>query len=442
MAVKCARIELFRFCDVNGEIDREAREKWKQLAIDCQRMKNRLWQIWLVHHSVNNSAQQLRDHLDAFAEWKKAKDGPKPKWPCNAVEPPLSKSADSRSFYRILSSEFPHVNVRTRGLLTNAWQSRLNKRKAASGSLPGWVSILFANESLPSYTRPQPIPFDKDNARLSKADGKYLIDLRLVRDIETGKSHVQRCELMLRKRKSGSFRAIMDRILAGEYQWKGSSLVFDRGKWYASISYEMPARTPENLHAERTLYVLPGKRAPWLLLSVDERGKRDAWMYAGRGVVIGHARRAVLDERASRKEHYRFAGSNAKGKGRKRATATWAKLSSRWMDFVKRFNNETTRRIVDIASDRGVGRIVYWQPIGLQRDRSMLSRIGNRPGSAMLWDWFQVGTMLAAKCQEMGIAFETTKTGEAGHDVVVQAMRGQVAAKPAGRRRRSAARVR
>jgi len=148
MTVRAAKIEIVGFGRESG-----SRDNWKQLAIDCQRMQNRLWQIWLVHHSINGSAEKLRSHFDAYNEWQKTKKGKKPEWPCKALEAPLTKSADEKSFYRILSAEFPGVNVRTRGLLTNAWQSRLSKRKAANGNLPGWVSILFANESLPSFTR-------------------------------------------------------------------------------------------------------------------------------------------------------------------------------------------------------------------------------------------------------------------------------------------------
>ena len=132
MTVRAARIEIFGFGKASGQ-----RDNWRELSVQCQRMQNRLWQIWLVHHAINGSADKLREHFEKFAEWQKTKEGNKPEWPCNAMEPPLTKSADTASFYRILSKEFPGVNVRTRGLLTNAWQSRLSKRKAANGNLPG-----------------------------------------------------------------------------------------------------------------------------------------------------------------------------------------------------------------------------------------------------------------------------------------------------------------
>lgn len=392
MAVRATRIEIFGFA-------KERREAWRQLAIDCQRMQNRLWQIWLVHHSQNGSANKLRNHFDAFNRWKESKIGSKPNWPCKAIEEPLTKSADARSFYRILSAEFPEVNVRTRGLLTNAWQSKVNTRKAANGSLPGWVSILFANESLPSFTRPQPIPFDHDNAKLYRNGDKYVCEFRIER-LGDGKSVIEPCELMLNKRKAHSVRKIVDRIISGEFAWKGSNLVYDRGKWFVALSYEMPVKVRTQCDTDRILFVRPGRASPWRVMIGG-----DSWNFGGNGAHVANARRAIIAERNSRKTHYRWAGSNQKGHGRGRADAVWTKLSSRWKDFTKRYNNEVTRQLINLAVSRGCGRIVYLQPKDRQRDSRYLSRIGNDDRSSMSWDYFQFGSMLAAKCETEGIEY-------------------------------------
>lgn len=408
MVVRAMRIEIFQFAKDSGR-----RERWKELAVSCQEMTNTLWQVWLVHHRMNGSAGKLRNHFAEYSEWEKTKQGAKPEWPCKALEHPLTLSSSKMSFYRILSSEFPQVNVRTRGLLTNAWQSRLTKRKAAKGNLPGWVSILFAKESMPSTTRPQPIPFDHDNAKLTKVDGRYLVELRIER-LGDGKSVVEKCELMLRKRKAASLCAIMERILSGEFKWKGSSLILDNGKWYALICYDKPVAKRVTLDADKTLFVRPGR------FNVEDRSKPEhrktgtpwrvkigSWSsgFGGNGKHVEFARRSVQRERAERKEHYRWAGSNQKGSGRLRADAAWTKLSSRWKDFTKRYNNEVTRRLIDLAIKNGCGRIVYLQPKDRQRDYRFLSRAGNIDDSPMTWDYFQFGTILASKCEEDGIEY-------------------------------------
>jgi hypothetical protein len=390
MAVRAAKIEIAGFGKASGQ-----RDNWKKLSVDCQRMTNRLWQIWLVHHVNNGSASKLREHFEAYRKWNEADKrtrGAKPAWPCKVVEPPLTKSADSASFYRILSAEFPGVNVRTRGLLTNAWQSKLNKRKAASGNLPGWVSILFANESLPSFTKPQPIPFDKDNAKLRKDGKDYVLELRVER-LADGKSVVEPCALILGKRKCRSVRATVDKILSGEFAWKGSSIIFERGKWFASISYEMPSRERPELDTSKILYVRPGRLSPWRV----SIGRGRSWRFGGNGKHVEYARRTIQKERIGRGEHYRWSGANQKGHGGDRARSVWTKLSSRWKDFTKRYNNEVTRQIVNMAVNRGCGRIVYLQPTDRCRR------------SAMYWDYFQFGSILAAKCETEGVEYGVEK---------------------------------
>jgi hypothetical protein len=393
MAVRTAKIEIFGF-------SKDRRDAWKELAIACQRMTNRLWQIWLCHHSNNDSANKLRSHFDAYRKWQETKEGPKPQWPCKAFEAPLTKSADAHSFYRILSAEFPCVNVRTRGLLTNAWQSEVNTRKAASGSLPGWVSILFANESLPSFTRPQPIPFDHDNAKLKKVGDKYICEIRIER-LADGKSVVEPCELMLGKRKCASVRSTVDKILAGEYAWKGSSLVYDRGKWFASIAYEMPVRVRPELDKDKTLYIRPAHYGPWRV-SINGFG---SWRFGGNGVHVEFARRKIIRERRERRGHYKWAGSSQKGHGVKRGGHAFTKLESRWKDFTKRYNDEVGRQLVNLAIREGCGRIVYLQPKDSERDSRYLSNAGNDKFSSMSWDYFQFGSRLASKCEVEGIEY-------------------------------------
>ena len=289
MVVRTAKIEIYGFSP-------ERRDAWKRLAIECQRMSNRLWQIWLCHHANNGSADKLRAHFDEYNRWKETKKGKKPEWPVSVLEEPLTKSADARSFYRILSAEFPGVHVRTRGLLTNAWQSLLKKRKSSTGSLPGWVAILFANESLPSFTHPQPIPFDKDNAALLKQGDGFVLELRIER-LEDGKSVIERCNLMLNKRKCNSVRTIVEKCISGEYAWKGSNLVFSRGKWYAAISYEMQPISHANLDLGKKMIIAFGRKTQQRI-----RIRSGSYGFGGAGQHIGIARRRIEIERRQRQD--------------------------------------------------------------------------------------------------------------------------------------------
>jgi hypothetical protein len=407
--IRTTKVELFRFCAIDQEnIDTDRRDAWKMLAQVNQQILNRAWQMWLVYHSANDSADKLKKHLDAWAVYKAdPKNNKKPSWPVQCVPDALQKA-----IYKDITKRFAVVNVRTVSLQLQKWKEGLTTRKAASGSLPGWVSILFANEAVPSFTRPQPIPFDRQNATLSSDNGKLLLTLRIERlpagTKKNKPSVLERCELMLNRRKTNSVRAIVERIISGEYTFKGSSLIFDsiKCKWFASIAYEMPVEETPKLDSGKTLYLIPGKKSPWVIKSVSKSGS-DAWRFGGRGDHVTNFRRRIQRERNERKESYRWAGSNQKGHGRRRAEEVFTKLSARWRDFVKRYNNELTRKLVELCVNRRIGKIVYCQPNvdGPKRDRLFLARAGNDSRNGMSWEFFQVKTMLASKSEEFGIEF-------------------------------------
>ena len=428
MTVRATRIEIYGFGKASGQ-----RDNWKSLAVSCQRALNRCWQVWLCHHAQHGSAALLREHFARDKAWREAgSKGPRPKWPVDAMgakikttlktgkrkgeqaeQPLLMHSASPESLYRMLAAEFPELHARTRGLLLNAWQKKLMKRKSASGSLPGWVAILFALESVPSHTRPQPIPFDHANANAApyRGDDKKIYLKLAVERMPDGASVNEVCELILNRRKTISQRRIIERIIDKEYAFKGSSLVFDRGKWFASIAYEMPAVERQGLDRNRILIVRPGRKSPWRITIVEPGGKwQQSWRFGGNGMHIENARRTIQRERASRKEHYRWAGSNQKGHGRLRAEAVWTRLSSRWKDFTKRYNNEISRTLIDFAIRRNVGRIIYCQPREERRDSRYLATAGNDGQSQMTWDYFQFGTMLSQKSEHEGIEYAEAET--------------------------------
>lgn len=408
MTVRATRVELFRFCSSSPtDIDTNRRDAWKQLAIMTQQMQNRMWQIWLCHHASQGSAEQLKRHFELFRAWQQADKttrGEKPKWPVVCCDKTLSNK-----IYHTISAEFPLVSARTRVLLQNKWQSGLGSRKAASGSLPGWVAILFALESLPSCTRPQPIPFDRDNCRLFSDGDQLKLELRIERiasaDTKSKPSVVEHVSLMLNRRKANSQRQVVERIIRGEYEFAGSSLVFDKrsGKWFASIAYKMPERANRpKLDAGKVMTLVPGKRWPWVV-QLRYGATRHIRPFGGNGLHVENVRRRILRERQERKSHYRWSGTNQKGHGRRRAAEVWAKLSNRWRNFGKRYNHQVTTQLVRMCVDHGIGTLVYLQPPDEYRHRYFLTKAGNYANSGMSWEYFQVKAMLAYKCQEAGI---------------------------------------
>lgn len=430
MAIRTTKIELFGFCGVGQSANKDRRNAWKELTVRIQQMQNRMWQMWLIHHTIKgadgkSSVEQIKEFYENYAVWaeqdrlcKQSKGKKKNPLQRPKLELKCCDKALSNSIYHELSREFPDVNARTRVLLQNKWNGTLSSRKATTGSKSGWHAILLAQESIPSFTSPLPIPFDKDNGSLF-FDGKdFCVKFRIER-LQLGKqanpSVEDTCKLMLRKRKANSQRQIIQRIVSGIYTFKGSSLYYNkrRNKWFALISYEMPDRNEVPLDASYVLHVLPAKnKSPWILMTVDSKQRKKAHRYGGNGRIVERARRMILDERSSRQEHNRWAGSAQKGRGRQRAIVPWTKLQSRWKDFTKSFNHRTTTKIVEKCLMERIGKVIYHQPSDSRRDEMLLAKIGNRPGRNTHWDWFQFGTLLSQKCKLNGIEYDAKKIQE------------------------------
>ena len=85
----------------------------------------------------------------------------------------------------------------------------------------------------------------------------------------------------------------------------------------------------------------------------------------------------------------------------------WTKLSSKWLDFTKRYNHQCSRTIIDICKRESAGKVIYHQPTS--DVKTFLAEAGNDFRSAMSWEWFQVGSMLAYKCDGEGIEYEQVK---------------------------------
>ena len=248
-AIRVTRIEIANFASMSEE----RKEAWKRLAVEVQHIKNRLWKLWEVSHVLADSERKLREHfaeMDAIIQRDVGKRPVKPRKPKrNAPESAHEGFAKQMADYQRqlgewekakaevkaankkpypvkcfnedwiseaeLAAYYPRVHGRVVHVIYQKWIATLLSRKASTGSLPGWIAILLDNENKPSFKKPQPIPFDNQTKKpkLIKDGKAYWCEIRLDR-LEDKSSVLERCELMLNKRKMGSVRAIVDRSIS------------------------------------------------------------------------------------------------------------------------------------------------------------------------------------------------------------------------------------
>lgn len=415
------------------KLDKDAYRRWLALSDDARGVVNCVWQTWLVWHVKNGSAEKLKRHFAADKAWRDGgKQGDRPKWPVQQISKECAKA-----IYDACAATFPNIATDSRELLRNSTQQKIASLKAAKGNMPGWVAILFCNQSLPSTIRGNPIPFSKKNAVIeppAEAESNWKINLRIsrvpVEGKKAGTTILETVQLWTKGRKCASQLAILKRIAAGEYDFCGSSLVYceSKRKWFAKIAYRMPAQEPAAVDENKVAFLRPSPTWPWKL-RLPGRNRRPG----GPGGHVASVRRQLLMQRWSRQSNYRVSGSSNKGHGLNRALRPIWQLSQRWKDFVKTTNYTVAKDVVQQCIEAGCGTLVYFQPT-VNRDSRFLATTGKIPGreDSTGWDWFQVGKRLGDLCQQAGVKLVVRKSDESRE--VERAEAGKAVASAAARK--------
>jgi|TARA_Y100000034_G_C6852111_1_gene386668 hypothetical protein len=404
MTVKNMRYEIVGW---QGD-PKAARSRWFSIADQCREIVNVIWQQWECYHVERGNDVKVQEFAESLRKFRRKELDKKPKLDVQCMPSELAKVIRAK-----LTRRFPTTHSRVRELLLNITQQRMTG-KDVEGKWNIWVAVLLNRQGRPNATHDQPIPFDRQNCRpFSIIEGKYTnyrLDIKLTR-LPSDKKASPSLEDSVQLKARGSGQVIMGRVVSGEYKFCGSSIVYHKGKrkWFALIAYnDNPAElaVESSVDPKKVATLHPPRNAPWALWI----GSRWHW-FGGRGEYVASARRRLLTQRWSRQANYRHAGSANKGHGRDRAMAGVEKLSDRWKDFCKTANHTLTRQVVDYCVQRGIGHLIYLQPVASQRDTRFLANAGKVHGrhDSTGWDWAQVATLLAYKCQEVGIHLEVRK---------------------------------
>lgn len=390
-AVRTARL---RVAEVSGDWS-ETTKRWFLLSFACTEIANTIWQTWLAWHIQNDSRRKTIAWLDLRKSAGIKEAG---KSPVVALPPELSKLIRTT-----ISERHPEVHCRVSTLLQQSIFRGILSREAAKGSLPGWTAILLCHEGLPSFTRPLPIRFDSQNTKLSMVDGVPTVEVRCWR-LGNRASLCDTLTLYHTGKRVISQVRLFEKIASGEYEFKGSSLEYDkkRKQWHVLLGYQRTSHVVPDLDREKVAYVYPGRKSPFLLRLPGER--RRVWLQ-GAGWHIHSVRNRVFKGRRDRQSHYRHA-TRRRNRGRT-AYDTWRERFRRvWTNLVKRVNHQVSHRAVKECLARGVGHLVLLRPKCAQiADRCFVSQGGSTSGVRSSWEFYQLSTKLKYKCQDAGIKF-------------------------------------
>ena len=402
-AVKVAKFKVIGVDGLDKNGFKESKKRWLRQADEVKQVSNLILQTWLHWHIENDSANKLRGWLDKRKELKDKKIRVNKAGACPVVA--VSKEL-SKIIYDKTRELFPHIHTRTLSLLQSRVLSTLKAKKAAKGSLPGWSSILLCNESLPTYSHTQPIPFNNKNSKLIEKSGRLSIEVRTQLE-KPGKGFSEELKLFSNGRRVRSQVQIFKKILSGEFKFKGSNLRYNQGDntWYVEICHQTPVHRREDIDKGKVAYLVPGRDVPFKLVIPGR--KRHVWLQH-RGHHIESQRKRVFNARRSHGRNYRNA-TTRKGKGYQHANRWRDKYSRMWQNFVKRVNHNTSQKAVSECLERGIGKLVYCKPGGVVSENRVVSKLGSTGRDQSTWEFFQLKTMLEYKCQRVGIEFSTVE---------------------------------
>lgn len=411
MSEKAVRIYRFQVLRPDGgDTDYKV---WHKLTEECQQIANGVWRQWLVHHEKAGTAKLIREYLAKPKETR--------------GKPEHIKCIPPGAFYKPSAAAHPNVNVLTVNTITNTTCKKIGKLKSIRGSLPGWWSVLLDQQGYPSMTNRVPIPFIPKQCRIrepedAKDDWKVELDIGRVPPTEgkkQGKSQTFIVPIKTKHKGAGNANAILRNVISGHWKFCGSNLVYDRNlnKWFLMLAYQQPKETLE-LDANKTAYVRAESDRPLTLDVPDGKGRYSKWIM-DRGQSVGAVRRQLQMQRKARQANYRHAAKSTKGHGRRRATQAWeGKIHQRWLSFVKNFNRQAARQIVDECIRRKIGAIQYEQPTfnkglflpmaGVVEERSCAG-----------WSWYELGQAIEQAASKVGIKVNVEKISrpEQGEDI-------------------------
>lgn len=246
--------------------------------------------------------------------------------------------------------------------------------------------ILSLRQSVPSFKLDFPILAHRESYSLSTLDdnkNSYILKVNL-----TSKASGRTSYTLSLDAGEQSKKAIVDRIISGEYRQGALQIVSDRkNKWYCIIPYEFPIQQIE-LKTNRIMGLDLGitKAVYWAFNDSLKRGSIE-------GKEIEEFRRRVQARRKSIQRQGSYCGDGRIGHGRKRRLQPIETLQQKEANFRATTNHRYARCIVDIAQKSQCATIQMEDLTGINENSTFLKN----------WTYYDLQTKIKQKAAELGI---------------------------------------
>jgi putative transposase len=249
------------------------------------------------------------------------------------------KETQASDIYQFVKDEFSYAPSDVLGSAIREAQTRFKELNK---------DILNGHKSIPSFKRDCSIPIRVKMMKITKENGKYTAEIQL-RSQPYAKETGMPTREQFRLKAKGSAKAIIDRVLSGEYKMADSKIVKRKNKWYLQLAYKFePAEV--QLDKSNVMGVDLGVVNAAVLAFNNEETR-----YVIEGNEIRSFRARVEARRRAYSRQGKYCGEGRIGHGRATRLKPIEKLRDKVANFKNSTNHKYARFIVDKALKHGCG---------------------------------------------------------------------------------------
>ena len=255
--------------------------------------------------------------------------------------------------------------------------------------------MLRGDKSILSYKKDQPIHLHNKSIVIHKIEHAYHLTLNLISN--EYKKELERKNTtytVLIKATDNTQRAILERLLSGEYKISASMILKRKNKWFVNLAYKFEYEPKNNLSPTNIMGIDMGVVYP-VYMAFNNSFSR----YKIEGGEIDEYRRRVENRRIQILNQRKYCGEGSIGHGRATRNRPIDTMSDKVANFRDTTNHKYSRYVVDMAVKHGCGVIQMEDLSGISKDNIFLKN----------WSYYDLQTKIQYKAKEAGIEVRLIK---------------------------------
>lgn len=346
----------------------------KPVDMDWKDFGNILWTLQRETRDVRNKAIQLCWEYQGFSADYKKENGEYPK-----SKDVLGYSNMMGYCYDRLKGEYNKMNTSNKAV---------SLKDAADKWKNDMVSILKGEISIPSYKRDVPLDVAGRCIEISKGTSDYTAKIGMLsnpykKELGLKKGQI---EVVLNVR-DGNQKAVLDRIIAGEYGVSASKILQKNKKWFLNLGFNFEAQERQ-LNEDNIMGVDMGIVYPVYMAFNNSWNRKKI-----EGGEIERFRKQVEKRKNQMFDQGKYCGDGRIGHGTKTRIKPIEFAQNKVANFRDTVNHKYSRYIVDEAVKNNCGVIQMEDLSGISSDNAFLKN----------WTYFDLQSKIEYKAKEVGI---------------------------------------